>query len=453
MNDLAKGANSRARGARCRSVLCRGLVCALSLAIGALPSAQGEGTAELGSSQGLSSTTTLHVDVLAAGETITWQGGGEATLRDPDGAQVAVLSSGQGYATLRVGTFAIELDADQASVWDVGLDDGGGAVSGRLWSPRWTVMADGYGPSSATEASLYALVPGGTAEQTAVVEVRFDGLAGFAYEVAASTTGADPRRAGRSVASSDAALPPGLPLYLNPPAAATNATLIPSIADPRYLDESNVFTFESNTEGTSHLICDLNADEIFDPTSGADRLVVSEALPGLNVARWDGHDNSGGAVPAGNYSCVLELHVGETHFILFDVETSFEGLRLFVVDGSLERTGLPMFWNDFEVQDAAIAMPNADLSPENSGPFGLDSGAYGDAAAPQGQTLAGNARAWGAFSISGGKGDGTAMDTFCWLAKDTSAEIAVAFDPAFLFADGFELGNTVLWTYSVDGSS
>ena len=55
-------------------------------------------------------------------------------------------------------------------------------------------------------------------------------------------------------------------------------------------------------------------------------------------------------VDPGSYQCEVILTVGEFHYVAADVETSYEGFRLFSLDSSLQQTGLDMYWNDAEVQ-------------------------------------------------------------------------------------------------------
>jgi len=58
------------------------------------------------------------------------------------------------------------------------------------------------------------------------------------------------------------------------------------------------------------------------------RTLNSSGVTGKNSIIWDGKDNSGNYVDAGEYSATLELRNGEYHFILIDVETIYNGITI-----------------------------------------------------------------------------------------------------------------------------
>jgi hypothetical protein len=226
-------------------------------------------------------------------------------------------------------------------------------------------------------------------------------------------------------------IPAEFPVYLSPPERASYALEEPQVSGlawayggvcdgvvPGFLDGS--LTFDSNVQGTWHLLCDTNRDGVFDPTHDGDVHRLGEAVVGTNVVTFDGRDNAGGPLPQGVWSCVLRLTVGEFHFVAQDVETSYPGMRMYRVNAGMQRTSLPMYWNDAEVQDRAKAMPDGEFGLQSPGPEGLRSGPHGSAPEPN---L--DARSWGAFDRFG-KGNESNIDTFTWLAESTSSPFAVA---------------------------
>jgi hypothetical protein len=111
-----------------------------------------------------------------------------------------------------------------------------------------------------------------------------------------------------------------------------------------------------------------------------------------------------------------------------DIETSYEGLRLYEVSSTLVRSPLAMYWNDTLVQAAAVDMPcavsqggpgcpNGDKGLETSGPNGVDPGSYASAASPNV-----NARSWDDFT-GNGKGNNSFLDTFTWIQGSASTSI------------------------------
>jgi cysteine-rich repeat protein len=392
----------------------------------------GEGSAELGTGQDVESDTDLGVDIVQSGEVITWTGSGSVDVLDPSGTNVATLSSGQSYTTTQAGAFEIDLLSDQTGTWSVTVTNAGVVQQGRLFSLSWNFDTGSFGTS--TNTSFFAVVPAGSSSDTAVVEIQFEGLAGFVYSVIANSQGVDGAD-GRSVPVSGNTITLEYPLYLNPPAKATYSVVSPNLTNFGFDGgqscnkvvpgvSSGDFEFDVNAEGNYRIVCDLNRDGVFDYTSDDDVTLVGSTTVGTNTANWTGVDNTGAAVPEGIYDCRIFVTVGEFHYVGVDIETSYPGFRVFEVEQSLARNGLPMFWNDTAIQSSAGTMPNGDVSPESSGLAGVDSGVYGTPAQPHGQTNPGNARAWGDFD-STSKGNNNYIDTFTFLASDTSSIIQV----------------------------
>jgi MYXO-CTERM domain-containing protein len=413
--------------------------------------ARAEGTAQTTEAQRLQADTDLHVDILVPGERITWTGSVQdasgvrsqvsAEIYDPNGARVATLSNGSSYTTVMAGDFSVvilgvdtnadaDADPDPLISWDLAVP---GATGGRVWTLRWEFSALSFTSASELNGSLYALVAGGSATRDAVVELAADGLVGRVFTVAANNEGVD-TFPGRSVSVADGDFIAEHPLYLQPPQIARYNPLDPTLTNA-FFDSgicdgvapgvsTGTITFDSNVDGTLHFVCDADQDGDFDFTSDGDVHILLDATIGANALAWDGTFDTGEPVPPGDYECQLVLTVGEFHYVANDVETSFEGFRLFEVNADLSRTGLFLYWNDSLVQANDVLMPNGQEGLESSGINGLFSGAYTDA--PLANV---NARAWGNFT-SASKGNDALLDTYTWISDDLAQFSVTVLDVA-----------------------
>ncbi len=386
-----------------------------------------EGSLEIGAEQKTQGNTEMYVDVLAAGEEIRWAvGNGTLRLIAPDGETV-FLEGGAAFTTSSAGPHGLSFSESQLGDWDIDVRFPGATEPsvGRLYSTRWRLNTGSFDEELAASSSYYALVPGG------VVELRLDGLAGFAYKIAANSTGVSGQRAGRSVPAAGNDFTPQYRLYINVPAIANYASATPIVTNFSYQSGSlgcdlvvpgevdGTFSFDSNVDGTYHLICDTSGDGLYDRVDNEDLLLVGSASVGQNAVSWDGRDNSGSPVAIGQYHCLLSLNVGELHYVGEDIETSYQGLRLYSVHADGSRSGLAMFWNDTAVQDWAVPMPGGAIGQETSGAAGVWAGGYESIATPNQ-----NARSWGNFSGST-KGDNSLLDTFASLDFALSDVVSV----------------------------
>jgi hypothetical protein len=428
----------------------------------AAPAALGEGDVELtnsfGNQQALRAGTVLFVDVLAPDgptrEGIRWQGDGTVTVTDPEGAVLATLSTGQ--ETLcrdgLPGAYEVVVGSDQTvtSSWDVSVTNQT-TPGGRLWAYQWQFNNASYADDRSTYGSFYALVPGGAPGTNATIELSLNGLSGYVWDLSANRLGVDGLNAGRSVPSSGNTLTPEYPIYLNTPSRSTFDALTPTIsglsfsgaaASPVYAEgdlsacnefisgeTGGTFTFTTNVEATYHILCDLNGDAVFDPTAGADLFLVGATVADVNEVAWNGM-NGAAQVPPGSYDCRVRVNVGEFHYVGRDIETSFEGLRMYVVNANGTRTRLRSFWNDTAVQASAQSMPNGQLGLASSSVSGVDPLAYGTTA--QANV---NARAWGNFN-STGKGNNAFLDTYVVPEAAESVSIDVVSATRVADADG-----------------
>jgi hypothetical protein len=91
------------------------------------------------------------------------------------------------------------------------------------------------------------------------------------------------------------------------------------------------------TSGTGHIICDLNGDGDYDITSDDDlHLLLDVAVGDNSTVDLGRHRQQRELRRLGTYNCVAMVTVGEFHYVGLDIETCYEGFRLFLVDASLE---------------------------------------------------------------------------------------------------------------------
>ena len=447
------------------------LFCALLLSVALPATTRGEGTTETGANQGLDANTLLRVDILDdTTETFVWTGDGNVTVTGPSNTFVGIYASGQVITPLTgiTGAYRVNPDTDQFQLsgttvvgytaWDLTVYLGGTPQPGRVWADIWFFNAGTFWDTAATNASFYGLVPGGLPGDQGVIELDLQGMAGYVYQVRGNRSGATnggispglsvPQGAGFNVW-------PEFPIYLNVPEVANYVITTPTVggfgfsAGPAGCNvvvsgqTNGEFSFTTDVIGTYHVVCDLNHDSVFDITSTADLHLIGTTIVGVNPVAWDGLDNTGAVVPNGAYQCVVQVNVGEFHYVGSDIETSYPGFRMYEVSSAGARTPLSMYWNDSLVQINAIPMRNGDLGAETSGAAGLLSGPYGGVATPHGEAFPGNARAWGDFgdTIVGGnshlgKGDVALLDTYSFLDSVSSPPLDMRVIDGTLDTDG-----------------
>jgi len=428
----------------------------LLLLLAGLPlAARAEGIDDVGPDHRLPATNIVYVDVIDAGvESIVWEGvdsdgaEGRVEVFDPSGSSLGVFDSGD-VITPSGGAGAYEIQFQgtrRFHEWDFTVYIGGEAELGRVWSYDWYFEASTFTEFSAMSGNFYAVVDGGGPGRDGVVEFLTDGLAGRHFDIYANASGI-PDGNGRSLFEADvkAAIPADYRIHLNPPDTANYNPLEPAITAEDFtagtLDCDTVasgvvfgtFSFESNVDGSYHIVCDLNGDGVFDITSDDDLHLLGDATSGSNRVIWDGTDNTGAAIPAGVYECEVWLTSGEFHYVGRDIETSYEGFRLYELTSDGTRRPLSMFWNDAEVQSTDVAMPDGDYGLESSGADGIDPGTYGDAADPNV-----NARSWGNW-ISTSKGNDAYLDTYAWLFRDIGDRFTITVVDSTLDTDGDNL--------------
>ena len=109
------------------------------------------------------------------------------------------------------------------------------------------------------------------------------------------------------------------------------------------------------------VVVDCDGDGTFDPVSSSDKTIFMETGQGANSTTWSGDANDGSLVPDGLYDIKVSLLSGEMVLVLDDIETNYEGLRMFRIGLDLSRSSMQMYWGDQAVQPAAVQMPNGQL--------------------------------------------------------------------------------------------
>jgi len=403
-----------------------------------------EGSAEVGANQRVRSSTDFYVDIVdARTERIRWTGNGTLTVRSPAGNVVGVLL-GAGLLdrttipldTIGNGAYRVTMGSNQGNnSWDVEVTNQT-VVGGRLYATQWNFDTNSFNSSASMNASFYALTPGGAPNSDAIMQVRFDGLSGYVYSIGMNADGIAGANS-RSTPEAGNTFTPLYKLYVNPPSVSLGGALVPTLSNFQFAPanacsaaasggDDGIFSFSSDADGKYKIICDLNKDGIFDISSNDDLLLSGDAVTGTNTVLWNATTEAGGLVASDTYSCQGFLTVGEVHFVGTDMETSYQGLRMFSYDrATAVRTGKPMFWNDTLLQGNALTMPNGQVGLETSGPNGLMSGIYADAAVANT-----NARAWGNFS-SNSKGNDALLDTWGFAQSSNTQQVSIQIlDPA-----------------------
>lgn len=398
--------------------------------LGAPATAHAEGSADLVPVDETLPETEVFVDTLADTEVIVYTGDIPVDMYGPSGVFLATIDPGTSIPVIDYegqGTYRFDWPVTLEN-WDFEVP---GRVGGRVWSPDWRFNAGSFREDDALNRSFYAVVDGGADGRVAIVEMLAEGFAGYVFKLGANSRGVR-GSSGFSIPFAGQEFIGEFPVYLEPPedfvsnpvaAGITNVELTYEAGEeceilvPEELEAT--LTFESDARGVWHLICDLDMDGVFDLTDPDDLHLLGPAEIGLNEFQWQGLAQQQQVIPAGTYECIVRVTVGEFHYVGYDIETIFPGFRLFEYISTVERRGLPMFWNDAAVQAADVQMPSGDFSVETSGPDGVSSGNYTDVTDPLT-----NARGWGDFR-GASKGNEAFLDTYTWADAEDSAVFTV----------------------------
>ena len=278
---------------------------------------EAEGSLQLGPKQALQASTDLVVDIIDADkESIRWVGVGELQIMTQNNVIVASLASGDSYSFsgFTENEAKLKLTANQQvdTSWDITVTSESIPQDGRLHSQNWYFNAASFASTHAVQGSFYALVPGGKDGSDATIELKLNGLAGYVYQINANTIGVNGPNGGKSVPGSGNSTTPEFPIYLAPPKRAQYGRTTPAVSSLRFVGGTDTdvfgaskapcqdilpgkstgeFVFESNVEGSYHLICDLNQDGSYDRTGNNDLLLIGQSTIGKNTAAWDGSLN------------------------------------------------------------------------------------------------------------------------------------------------------------------
>lgn len=452
------------------SLMVGACLCAVALGV----KASAEGTHQFNTSQALTSSTTIYADVLNSSETINislcsnatisiWNTNGTPSATGDDtqvinnAAFTANLTCGSAlsnpitgayeFTPGVAGTFRITFSSSQArydfTVTANNTINPDPTISGgRIWSYDWNLSTGSFALSAATDADLYILVPAPVNGQSFVWKLDLNKFSGNAYQLKANNLGLDSPYSGISAAQADSSVTPQFPLYLGYPASAgTASTTTPNVTSANFIDsasEDNIFspnatpgvqdtgnfTFTSNVDNANYAITvDTNQDSVY---GTGDRLLLGNAVNGLNTVTWDGDYPNGSPVPNGVYTAQIQIRTGEYHFIASDVESSGgtsdggttwnNGLTIYrALDGStIENT--KVYWDDM------TELSGSDY-PTSNVPSGVTSGSMTDA---NSDGRADGFHTWGEFD-SNGLGNVNNIDTYVYGPSDTEVvTIAVA---------------------------
>ena len=398
--------------------------------------AHAEGSAQLGINGRVQTDTALRIDVLdPLVERIGWRGAGTLTVVAPDGVTpVAVLESGQQTGALDAfgaGAYRLALSNPQGAGglpadWDVGIFGADGNArpvdGGRLYSAQWNITTGDRSEPRALDTSFFALVPGGAPETDAVVEVQFSGVNGNFHRIGMNGTGVDGRTDGRS-GPENSGYTPVFPLYLTPPTLRIGGAIDPTLTNFSFATlpgapdaetcraalagSGGFFQFETNAAARYRIVCDTDGSGTADFTDPDDLLLIGATVAGANIVGWDGSQN-GLEVPVGTYACEVFVANGELHFLGQDIETAFPGIRIYESTDAAPRP-LSMFWDDSQLPDPDVRMPDGEFGLATSGPNGVLSG-------PRAANAQANvdARSWGDYSADGKRGGNEVTDTYAF---------------------------------------
>ncbi len=424
-----------------------------------------EGSAQIGLTQpiydlqgalnaGLASdnaSASLFVDILTAGEVINISvcgnsngDGIQVEIFDPSGMSnvttladsnvdcadpmTAPLNDPIRYVTPESGTYRIELGNTGGLVFrrfDISVTPDSITLpdptiaAGRLWAYSWNVNAGSFAESASTDADFFVLVPGGRVNTNYVWLLDLNNFAGFVYNLIANNRGVNAPNSGYSTPTSNNSIDYQYPIYAGVPAAAlAEPTVPPSISGLRFIDDagvdsgispgdlnniqdSGVFEFTSDVDGTYAIFVDVDQNGVFG--NAGDSLLLGEAVAGLNQVSWDGRDALGAVLPLGTYNAQVSVRMGEYHFVAFDAETSGgpaeDGLTIFQSDLNGNTTDTNVYWDDITVLGDPAGTSNL--------PLGQIAGRH----------------TWGNFT-GGGFGNARYIDTYVYGLATTGTALA-----------------------------
>ncbi len=254
---------------------------------------------------------------------------------------------------------------------DVADADGESIPGGRVNSRLWRINAHSF--DYGTDADFHVLVPA-TAETAHLYVLDLEDLRGFRFGVVANSDGIDGHARESWCLFSDPvegecpaegpvqSRAREFPLYLQtpdplpglaPPLAVDGLEFNDSAGTPSITPDGDGtqdvgrFSFVTTVDGIYEIVVDTDLDGVFD--RDLDRVMRGPAVEGANEVEWDGAGRDGEVVVDGAYPFRVELTSGEAHFPMDDIETNTVGFRVF---SGVERTPVPVWWDDSAVRDA-----------------------------------------------------------------------------------------------------
>ena len=479
---MSKNQNRRFRNVS--RTACTGLLISLS----PLQLALAEGSAQTGLTQPLNDFTqqlnsdatndasaSLYVDILSAGEVINVSLCGTSQASnvsveifsptddttpvfteslndgnvDCNSPMTDPLTTPMRFQTTEPGTYRLVLETsrrfdryDVSVTPDMNTDPDPSIAAGRLWAFNYGFLTGSFGEAASTDANYFALLPGGRPNTNYIWMLDLNNFAGNGYDLVANSIGLDAPNSGYSASASGNSVTHEHPLYLGVPAVANGRPVAdPNISAVSFLDDigqdnsitpgatpgeqdTGVFEFTTDVEGTYQIAIDLNQDQIFGNTG--DRILIGRTTPGLNSVIWDGMTADQNEPALGDYAVQVRVNTGEFHFIANDVETSGgsePGLTIFASDQAGNLTDTLVYWDDATLINDSQATSNA--------PFGALS------STPEAR------HTWGTFS-SNGFGDRRLIDTYVYgLTATAVTELSIQDTDVPPDADGDGLDDVI----------
>ncbi len=267
----------------------------------------------------------------------------------PDGPQPATDRDGNA-GTINSPNITVSQNTG-VSIWDITVRNnnapGFSEYSGRVFTDYLSQIMAGNGANNRIYSSLYIITRDGFK-----YKVDLDGLDPYGYIIYANDVGylnPDGSPLYHNLVASDSNLttpqggvtlaPPNARIFFALPASDLPNTIapIPQIptlqnivfigaagSESTYVNLGGEFTYHGNVGGITEII--ISRDGVnFDPTAPQNRVLRSVSLAGQQSLTWDGLDNSGNAFPQGDFNYRINLHAGEYHFPMLDVENSRNG--------------------------------------------------------------------------------------------------------------------------------
>ncbi|WP_082930721.1 Ig-like domain-containing protein [Shewanella woodyi] len=300
----------------------------------------------------------------------------------------ATPSSGEvmHYQVSSAGVYAVDLSElfDNYQRWDISVVDNVGdsvdpmANDGNLFSYLWRFDTPGSTEPYAADTRMYILAPGGFANTNYVWAADLQNFAGDIHKVLSNSIGLNPPYSGTSNSLSFS-IDEKFPTYLSYPKGASPSPAPSSAAqltdtlsfidsagndneitpNGDTIEDTGTFSFTPNATGTYAISV---------AALGGSYQVILQGEMQQNVTVnhvWDGKDADGNAMVPAKYDVKLTLKLGESHFVVKDVETSGGGTNngLTILQATDETTlvGTQVYWDDTPI-GGSTNLPSGTLS-------------------------------------------------------------------------------------------